>query len=132
MENVRNLVLLVGIVSLVGSACALEKEAPKDLLQSMERKIALSKIGDSWIDQQEPRTVEDEQALNWIKGDISTFQAHLIARAYDATQADDTFFIKSVIDFCSLNESDDMYVWMTLPEYVRDYLDDHLNIELCE
>lgn len=127
----KKLVIIAVAIGFLGLAYAVEKEAPRGLLQSTQRKAALSMIGDSLLNQQEPMTVKDKYALNWIKGDISIFQADLIARVYNATQAGDAFFIKSVNDFCSLCENDDMYIWMTLPEYVRDYLDDHLNIEFC-
>ena len=67
--------------------------------------------------------------LAWIKNEISIFQANLIARAYAATRAGKALVIKSVIDFDLLNATDDMYIWLTMPKYVRDYLVDHLNIE---
>ncbi len=68
-------------------------------------------------------------ALNWIKNEISVFQANLIARIYAVNRAGNAFFMDTVTDVDSLNATDNMYIWMTLPEYVRDYLVDHLNIQ---
>lgn len=72
---------------------------------------------------------EKGSALAWIKNEINIFQANLIARAYAATQAGKTFVIKSVTDFDTLNVTDDMYIWLTMPKHVRDYLIEHLNIQ---
>ena len=57
----------------------------------------------------------------WLENEILPFQANLIARIYAANKARRNFDIRS--------GTDDMLLWVSLPNYVRDYLNLYLQIE---
>jgi len=67
-------------------------------------------------------TLKKSSARLWLEKEILPFHANLVARAYAAKKAGEKFVITS--------GTDDMRLWVTLPNYVRDYLNLYLNIEL--
>ncbi|HJZ23108.1 MAG TPA: hypothetical protein VJ201_01510 [Candidatus Babeliales bacterium] len=77
-----------------------------------------------------PEFSQKGHPLAWMKDDISIFQAQLIARIYAVNQTGNSFILHTVTDFETLPATDDMFTWLTLPTYVRDYLMDHLKIKI--
>lgn len=58
----------------------------------------------------------------WLEREMLPFQANLVARAYAAKKANQKFIIAS--------DTDDMLLWVSLPSFVRDYLNLYLHVEL--
>lgn len=68
-----------------------------------------------------PEFKNSDHALFWIKNCMKTDVADLIARAYAKSQEKEPFIIKF--------GSDDAYVWVKVPEHVRAYLRNYLDIK---
>jgi len=67
-------------------------------------------------------SLKKSSARLWLENQILPFQANLIARVYAANKLKQTFEIAS--------GTDDMFIWVSLPSHVRDYLNLYLQVVL--
>lgn len=87
------------------------------------------KIWPLYGDLNKPEFHDPDHALFWIKHNLLPLQANLIIRIWFINTRT-TFFIDIGSDFNTLENTDDMYIWLTFPAHVRDYLMRQLNIRL--
>lgn len=95
------------------------------MAKSQDNKYAILGLSDATvkiIPLQENLYEEKHNALRWIQHHIVPQQAHLIMRAFAATQNKEAFVINST--------THDALVWVTFPDYVRYYLRSCLNVKL--
>lgn len=89
------------------------------------------KIWPSYGDLNKPEFYDPEHALFWIKHNLLPLQANLIYRIY-VVNTKMPFFIDTHSKFDNLRDTDDMYIWLTFPKHVRDYLMSQLKIKLIQ
>jgi WD40 repeat protein len=78
-------------------------------------KTGKDKVAKIWSLQKSP-------ARLWLEREVLPLQANLIGRAYLANQLKQNFVITS--------NTDDMFIWMSFPKYVHEYLCLYLDINL--
>lgn len=89
------------------------------------------KIWPLYGDLNKPEFYDPDHALFWIRHNLLPLQANLISRI-NFINNKVTFFIDTHAEFNTLRDTDDMYIWLTFPAHVRDYLMSQLNIKLVQ
>ncbi len=101
----------------------------KDTIITKSDKIA--KIWPLYGDLDKPEFYDPDHALFWIKHNLLPLQANLISRIY-LINTKMTFIIDTHSNFNNLRDTDDMYIWLTFPTHVRNYLMSQLKVKLVK